>query len=629
MDVKTQLPVDAVYKQAIGHFNAKRYTEADKLCTAILKTKPDHIESCNMLGIIALKLGEFKLAAEQFKKVLKVNNRLAPIHRHLGLSLRQLGDNEGAMVAFQAALELDKNDIVSQREIKTLLKIRKKNAENIKQKEELKSSITKYRKVAIKNPKCVATLCKLGSSLIEDGKYSEAIVWSRKALAIDKNLHEAHTNLGDAYRKTRRPMAAIEHYKNSLIARPHDLGVMTTLIILFESINNLESVEDLFNEVKKTSPDKYFTSYMSALLLLRKGDALGAAKEISCYTENTAPTIDLLIGFFLAGKIYDRIGRHDDAFQQFETGNRLQSQSKEQLPFRKERWLSHLDHVMQSLSPSWVESWSPDLIEPDLDSPVFLLGFPRSGTTLLDQILDAHPLVSVMDEQPIFNKALSATFINPSGHRSDPTSVVKETDIPEIRKRYHMMSNQIMPRESGVILVDKHPLATQYVPLISRVFPKARIIFALRHPCDVVLSCFMQSFIPSDNMVNFFSIADTANAYVKVMNIWLQSLQLINLNYHIVKYESLVENQEIEINKLLDFLGLEVDPGVYTPHLHAKNRQHPPTTSSYAQVTEPVYQRAKYRWENYKDKFKPVMEELAPFIKAFGYEGETSSDEKL
>jgi hypothetical protein len=155
-------------------------------------------------------------------------------------------------------------------------------------------------------------------------------------------------------------------------------------------------------------------------------------------------------------------------------------------------------------------------------------------------------------------------------------------------------------------------------PLIHRLFPDARFIFAARHPCDAVLSCFMQDFVLNPAMANFLTLEDSARLYDLALVFWTRARQILPLHVHTLRYEALVEDKERELRALLAFLGLDWDARVLDNEATAKARG-PIATPSYAQVAQPLYTRARGRWERYREQMKPVLPILLPWAKRLGY----------
>ena len=189
----------------------------------------------------------------------------------------------------------------------------------------------------------------------------------------------------------------------------------------------------------------------------------------------------------------------------------------------------------------------------------------------------------------------------------------------ELRQIYfEELDSHLGSEGRSAIIVDKLPLNIVEAGLIHRIFPQARFLFAQRHPCDCVLSCFMQSFYINEAMVNFLDLEDAARFYDKVMTLWQKYLSVLPLEVHTVRYENLIEAFEETLTPLLDFLGVEWDDSIrnYTETASRRERIYTP---SYNQVTQPLYTRARGRWERYSKNMQPVLPTLLPWARRFGY----------
>jgi hypothetical protein len=254
---------------------------------------------------------------------------------------------------------------------------------------------------------------------------------------------------------------------------------------------------------------------------------------------------------------------------------------------------------------------------------VFLIGFPRSGTTLLDQILDAHPALHTMEEKPAIDIVKQAVERLTGGYPDALASLTAE-DTVKLRRVYFAEVARFMGGVPQGILVDKMPLNTIEVGLIHRLFPRARILLALRHPCDVVLSGFMQAFKPNAAMVHFGDLADTARFYASVMGLWRRYAEVLPLEVLTTRYEDLVTDFEAETRRILAFLELPWDDSVLTYAERAKSRAI--ATPSYHQVVQPIYARSVGRWRNYREQMADVLPLLRPFVDVFGYRIEEDQD---
>ena len=306
------------------------------------------------------------------------------------------------------------------------------------------------------------------------------------------------------------------------------------------------------------------------------------------------------------------------AYHHFSTANDLQARSETAAAFSKDTFLAGIRRTGEILDADWVETWTTAEDGQGHETPSFLVGFPRSGTTLLDQILDSHPSIQVMEERDALYET-AAAIERELGDYPACVATLDTTAMNKFREVYFRAVERYVDREPGTLLVDKYPFNICHMPLIARLFPKAKIILAMRHPCDVVLSNFMQNYVVNIAMANFFTVPDTAHCYGQVMGLWQKSVSLLPLDYHTVRYEALIDGLESEARRLFEFLDAEWDNAVLDYAAHAKQRGLI-NTPSYQSVTEPVYGRAMNRWKRYEQELAPVLDELAPFIEAFGYD---------
>jgi hypothetical protein len=248
---------------------------------------------------------------------------------------------------------------------------------------------------------------------------------------------------------------------------------------------------------------------------------------------------------------------------------------------------------------------------------VFLIGFPRSGTTLMEQVLDSHPSLSSLEEKPAIDRVRLQLSERPEGY-PDALAKLRVDELDDLRRLYFDEVTKHIGDVRQRTVIDKLPLNTIDVGLIYRLFPNARILLALRHPCDVVISCFMQAFQPNAAMIHFGSLVETARFYDRVMALWLKYASVLPLTYLSVRYEDLVEDFEGQMRRILEFLGLPWDDAVRGYADHAKSKII--TTPSYHQVVQPIYSHSVGRWLNYRQPMKDVLPILQPYIDAFGYE---------
>jgi hypothetical protein len=244
-------------------------------------------------------------------------------------------------------------------------------------------------------------------------------------------------------------------------------------------------------------------------------------------------------------------------------------------------------------------------------APIFLVGFPRSGTTLLEQVLSAHPRLVCIEERE--HLASSAPDL-----AADPTKLASLSDeqINAVRASYWKRVRS----EADIgdrMLVDKLPLNVIFLPLIKRVFPDAKILFALRDPRDVVLSCYQQRFGMNAAMVQFLELHTAAAYYDKVMSLGLLARDKLGLDVCDVRYERVVEDLEGVAREVAAFLGLQFEPSMLNFRDAALKRTI--NTPSARQVVEPIYNRSVARWRRYETELAPILPLLNAWAARLGY----------
>lgn len=281
--------------------------------------------------------------------------------------------------------------------------------------------------------------------------------------------------------------------------------------------------------------------------------------------------------------------------------------------FREDGLLAVLDKAVPAFSPG--ERAGTDDGHRD---PVFVVGFPRSGTTLLEQLLDAHAGLASFDEQPFLQRLVTRMNAEPPGYPAGlPAMTAKVRQ--DFRRQYFADVAKQRPDLGDRRPVDKNPLYLVRLPLAAALFPDTQVILALRHPCDVVLSCWMQNFRAPAFAVTFETLASTARMYDRVFRTYFSFKDALNLPTHTLRYEDLVGNVEAESRRLFDFLGLPWSEDLLGFTERAKSRG-VISTPSYTQVVQPVNKRAVGRWQLWRPWFEgEVLDTLAPWIERFGY----------
>jgi tetratricopeptide (TPR) repeat protein len=385
-----------------------------------------------------------------------------------------------------------------------------------------------------------------------------------------------------------------------------DVPLLRELAHLLERISALHALRSLLDEAEARGVARDQLGYPAAAIALKDGDA----KEAKRLLLADSPESDPVRWHWLMARIADALGETDTAFAEADLMNRS---APDHDSWRK-RSAAHL-HWVRELAGLVTEDWAKRIAVPGptrRPSPVFLVGFPRSGTTLLDTFLMGHPDAAVLEEVPLVH-AIEAVL----GNIAELPDRSPE-QLERAREAYFdELDRHVDPAFTGLI-IDKLPLNLVAVPLLHAVFPDARFIFAQRHPCDCVLSCFMQGFALNASMACFLDINDAASYYDAVMSVWTHSRETLPLDVHTMVYEEMVADPEAALRPLVCFLGLDWSDELLD-HRRTAIRRGAISTPSYDQVVQPVTTRASGRWRRYEKQLEPVLPVLLPWARRLGY----------
>lgn len=443
---------------------------------------------------------------------------------------------------------------------------------------------------------------------VESGHGEQALEFAHRLAAQSPNAVDPQVTVARLQDLLDRPEEAVDTLRKALLAEPDHVPALIALARLVERQNRIDELAALIARIAQLDPGTPDLPLLQAQLAFRTND-LGRALELA----ETAPQgSDRASRALLIGKIRDRMGDSEAAFRALEEMNRATDLS-ERIIERRAQALRDLIDRRSRMVTQWPALRSSPAEKADAREPAFLIGFPRSGTTLLDTFLMGHPQLCIAEEKPLLQAVAEQLG------EYERIASVDELQLQSLRARYWEAAASHVSGLDGRLLVDKFPLGAIEAPLIHRLFPAAPVIFTLRHPCDVVLSCFMQRFRPSPTLVSFHRLEDAAKLYDKVMAFWSQCRQAMPLKVHEIRYEALVAEPERELRELLAFLGLEWDSRVLK-HKQAAERRSFITSASYAEVVEPLYDRSIGRWKRYREQLKPVLPLLEPWAVKLGYD---------
>ena len=311
----------------------------------------------------------------------------------------------------------------------------------------------------------------------------------------------------------------------------------------------------------------------------------------------------------IQGEALDRLGRHAEAFEAYAKANQISARRFERLAPTGETQRELVERIGKEFEA--IADWPNDVAESNSD-PVFIIGFPRSGTTLVENMLASIPGVVALEERPTL--AASETYLQEGGLAR--LAVASTGELDEKRASYWRSVKSAGIDAEGKLFVDKDPLKGLMLPMIARLFPASRIIVMRRDPRDVVLSCFRSNFAPTPAAIEFTGLERTARHYDALMRTQQAFLAALPLARHELRYEALVADFETETRQLCDFLDAEWTGDMLNFADTARRRG--VSTMSATQVTKKLYDGSK-QWRRYEEQLRPILPILEPWVKHFGY----------
>lgn len=450
----------------------------------------------------------------------------------------------------------------------------------------------------------------LGKSLLRYGRFDEALAQLSEAARRGKREAEVIVMIGLCYSGMEKLADAERAYRMALTIDPTSPGAILNLALQLERENREAEIEKLAASARAAGMDGAALLYCDALVLRRKGDNQAALAIIEAHEPEgmDASSRDQLIG-----QLADRLGDADKAFAAYSAMNEEMRLTPSGQEHSGTTYIHSIAEQTAVLSTEWYGRWTGEAPRDGRTAPAFLGGFLRSGTTLLDTVLMGHADTEVREEQAMI------TRLREIAQSLDALPNLPPERIALMRAAYFSELRAGGPVPSGKLIIDKFPLMTLRAAYVHRAFPDAKFIFALRHPCDVVLSCWMQNFRITSAMSSFLTLENAARFYDAAMTHWERAREVLPLDVHTVRYEDMVVDLEGELRPLIDFLGLEWDDALLNHQKTARERGYI-RTPSYAQVTEKIYTRSSGRWESYRAHLEPILPILAPWVEKFGYE---------
>jgi len=523
------------------------------------------------------------------------------------------------------------------------------------------------RRVVAINPNNFWATNELTLLLLGKGALAEAELHARNAVRIAPKSAQAHNLMGLVLTEANRPLVGEYHYRQVLALTDKDEPI--TLANLAWNLKNqgrMEEARELYEKSVKIKPDilQTFLGWAKLEEADRRFEAALDLLDMADAIEPGNPSVQLARATVLArlkrpeaalalldaghatggeeiqsklgpaelsekGRLLDQLGRYDEAFAAYDAGK------KRALEFGARPYLADAARDLAARNAAFftarrLTTLPRASLRADLPQPIFIVGFPRSGTTLIEQTLSVHPQISAGDELPFINdvtQIMPRLLGSPLGY---PDALAElwmgdqRDGLDELRDYYlNRAAKSGVFREGAAWFTDKMPLNETHLGLISLLFPESPILHVIRHPLDVLLSVYANHLTHG-----FFCAAEIesiAQHYVLIADLIEHYKSQLAMRYLPLRYEDMVTDQAANVRKILAFIGVEYDANCLSFEQNTRYAR----TASYAQVTEKLYSRSRFRYRHYLAHLTPVLEMLGPVIDRLGYSVDYPSEQRL
>ena len=533
--------------------HASNFILSEQQAKLALQFNPEYAQAWNQLGIVQEAQGNHTHAITSFNKSIEINPKYTQSFINLGNIHRELGNQSEAEASYKKALKLDKNNFI--------------------------------------------TLNNIANIYLSQCQYDKAERHYIRAIKLNKNYFDAYYNLGATYQCKGDHKLAINYYKRAQKLSPENSQPQAAIANSYEKQGKYDrALEHLTPLIAKNIITPDIADTYSKICLKNKDYDKGISVISQCLATRLNPIHEQTLRFCL-GDLLDKKGSFHDAFKEYATANTMRPYEYDKT--KSKDFFNYIKHVFS------VADNEQDYVSENLsNTPIFIIGMPRSGTSLIEQILSSHSKVCGAGELPYMGEI--AEQLACKGNLTYPENIKQLTSkkLTELAGIYLTKLKQ--HGDGSNYISDKMPHNFLYVGLIRRLFPYCKIIHCLRSPLDICISIYFHNFNnnhPYSDSLD--SLGHYYNQYRELMSFWHEQYPDLIID---VAYEDLISNTEVNIRRMLQHVGLEWQDNC----LKYYENKRTVSTPSYAQVTQPLYTSSMERWLNYEthvDELKAAIDD--------------------
>lgn len=487
------------------------------------------------------------------------------------------------------------------------------------------SALSGYRDLVRKFSGVAQLWFELGMAAIGELEFEPADQAFRRAMELSAKDAPMLLLLAQQYQRLRRLDQARRCFELAVAADPTSVQARINLSLWHEKDRRLDEAWECIESCLALHPQEGYARYVKALLLHRKKQDAEAESLLRDLITQDPPDANVRISSrYLLATLLDETGRYSEAWRCLLDAKELQRQTTntKQLEQDYDQADARRRELLSALTPGTVQRWRQEIPKGEIPCRLaFLGGHPRSGTTLLESIMAAHPEIIAFDEPLAFVNEIWNQLAPMNASHSLTVTELNALSISrrsEMRRRYlKSLFREIQGDVGARVLLVKNPSPTMALYLWLRIFPELKVIIAIRDPRDVLVSCLFQNLPLTALNVNFLSLDRAARHYADLMDVWLRMRDLGGFDWMQVRYRDVVANLAGEGRRATEFLQLSWrDEQEHFHDLAARKFVFSPT---YQDVTRPLQHRSVDRWRNYAQVLEPFQSRLAPYCREFGY----------
>lgn len=559
--------------RAKSFYNKKDYLSASKLYTEVCQQTPD-AECHYMLAVIYGHSSNHVLAEQHLIQALRLNPVYDQAWNQLGITQASQRKFEKAIISFKKSIEAKATNTPALNNLGNLYR-------ELGQLDEAEKC---YRQSLAIDNKNFITINNIANIFLTQCRYDSAEKYYLKAISLKKDYFDAFYNLGATYQSKGNHKLAIKHYKRAQKIRPNDIQPIVAIANSHEKQGSYEKALELITPLLAKNiftPD--IADIYSKICIKNKEYDKGINIVGKCLTTPVSPIHEQALHFSL-GDLYDKNKSYAEAYQQY-----LQANTMRPYQYNKQ----HYETAFTNIVNIFKDPSQKDIISLNQsNTPIFIVGMPRSGTTLIEQILSSHSEVCGAGELPYLGEiAEQAISENKKIRYPECINHLTAETLTQLSEKYLAKLNS--HGDGSKYISDKMPHNFMYVGLIKKLFPNCKIIHCLRNPLDVCLSIYFHNFNQNHPYTDSLSnLGHYYNQYRKLMDFWKSQYDDLIID---IAYEELLTDAEHNVRKILDHSGLEWQDNCLK---HYENKR-TVSTPSYAQVDQPLYTASMERWRNY------------------------------